>query len=54
MDDRIRMTTISSVDAEGTETFTRMVNQACETLRSDSGVLCFEWFMNEAGTTCSR
>lgn len=52
MDDRVRMTTIFSVEAGGRETFARVVDEACEMLRSDPGVLCFEWFMNEAGTTC--
>lgn len=52
MDDRIRMTTIFAVEAGGCETFARVVDKACEMLRSDAGVLCFEWFMNEAGTTC--
>jgi hypothetical protein len=52
MDDRIRMTTIFAVETRGRETFARVVDKACEMLRSDPGVLCFEWFMNEAGTTC--
>lgn len=52
MNDRIRMTTIFSVEAGGRETFIRAVDKACDMLRSDPGVLCFEWFMNEAGTTC--
>lgn len=52
MDDRIRMTTIFTVQAGGRETFARVVDKACEMLRSDPGVLCFEWFMNDVGTTC--
>jgi len=52
MDDRIRMTTIFSIEAAGRNTFAHVVDRACEMLRSDPGVLCFEWFMNEAGTTC--
>lgn len=52
MDDRIRMTTIFAVEAAGRETFARVVDKACDLLRSDPGVLCFEWFMNETGTRC--
>ena len=52
MDDRIRMTTIFAVEAGGRDTLARVVDKACEMLRSEQGVLCFEWFMNESGTIC--
>lgn len=52
MDHRIRMTTIFAVDTSGRDAFAAVVDEACELLRSDTGVLCFEWFMSEDGTTC--
>jgi len=53
MEDRIRMTTIFAIDPGARGTFADVVDRACDLLRADAGVLCFEWFMNEEGTSCA-
>lgn len=52
MDDRIRMTAIFAIEPGRRDEFAAVVDKACGMLQSDSGTLCFEWFIDAEGTTC--